>query len=141
MKNTLIIKRVKEHELQEVIQMLQAISNYYPDQSKYSSIWENFISQNNLFAYSFYFKNQLVGYGVFFTEIKIRGGTTAHIEDIVVKNEFRSMGFGKQIIDYLVNKSKEMGCYKISLSCNSKNIKFYENCGFKNGGYTMKKIF
>ena len=79
----------------------------------------------------------MIGYGLFITEYKIRGGVQAHIEDIVVKKEFRGKDLGLKIIKILTEKAKEMGCYKVSLSCKDHNINFYRKCGFDQTGINM----
>eukprot|EP00126_Sphaerothecum_destruens_P015002 Sdes_comp8908_c0_seq1m309 len=53
-----------------------------------------------------------------------------HIEDIVVDSEFRGKKLGKLIVDVLTHVAIQRGCYKISLDCDSKNICFYQKCGY-----------
>ena len=53
-----------------------------------------------------------------------------HIEDIVVDERYRGMKLGKLIIEVLTFVGKKCGCYKISLDCDSKNVPFYEKCGY-----------
>lgn len=61
----------------------------------------------------------------------IRGGRPcAHIEDIVVDKRERGKRLGMRIIAYLVDFSKQRGCYKVSLDCTDSNSSFYEKCGF-----------
>ena len=61
----------------------------------------------------------------------IRGyGKMGQIEDVVVLPEYRGSGFGKMIIDALIDKAKERGCYKVILNCSEKNVPFYVKCGF-----------
>lgn len=61
----------------------------------------------------------------------IRGyGKMGQIEDVVVLPEYRGSGFGKMIIDALIEKARERGAYKVILSCSDGNIPFYQKCGF-----------
>jgi glucosamine-phosphate N-acetyltransferase len=61
----------------------------------------------------------------------IRGyGKMGQIEDVVVLPEYRGSGFGKMIIDALIEKARERGAYKVILNCSDDNIPFYEKCGF-----------
>lgn len=53
------------------------------------------------------------------------------IEDVVTLPEYRGCGFGRMIIDALVTKAKERGCYKVVLNCSDHNVPFYEKCGFR----------
>jgi glucosamine-phosphate N-acetyltransferase len=58
------------------------------------------------------------------------GASMGQIEDVVVLPEYRGSGFGKMIIDALIERARERGCYKVILNCSDANVKFYEKCGF-----------
>ena len=63
------------------------------------------------------------------------------LDSIIIDEKYRKNGFGKQIIEKLIDIGKnECKCYKIILNCLEKNIKFYENCGFINVGVEMKLL-
>jgi glucosamine-phosphate N-acetyltransferase len=83
--------------------------------------------------------NKIIGSGTLLIENKIihNMGKVAHIEDIVTDESVRGYGFGKMIIDYLINISKNFNVYKIILDCSEYNIKFYEKCGFTKKGVQM----
>jgi glucosamine-phosphate N-acetyltransferase len=85
--------------------------------------------------------NKIIGTGTLLIENKIihNMGLVGHIEDIVIHNNYRKQGLGKKIIDELINISIQSNCYKIILDCNEKNIKFYENSGFKQKEIQMVK--
>ena len=57
-------------------------------------------------------------------------GYVAHIEDVVVDEQHRCRGYAKELIDHVINKSKEVGCYKIILDGARKVVSFYEKAGF-----------
>jgi glucosamine-phosphate N-acetyltransferase len=82
----------------------------------------------------------IVGTGTLLIEQKLihNLGRVGHIEDIVVDKYYQGLGLGKTIIDALVEKSREMACYKVILDCNSENVKFYEKCGFNKNGVEMR---
>lgn len=64
---------------------------------------------------------------------------SARIEDVVVNDGFRGLGYGRKIIDYLVDYAKDLDCYKITLSCEQKNEEFYKKCGFSTVGLEMRQ--
>ncbi|CAI2175611.1 14581_t:CDS:2 [Funneliformis geosporum] len=76
-------------------------------------------------------QEKIVGLGTLFVEMKFlrNFGKAGHIEDIVVHISQRKMNLGRRIIEQLIHLGKELGCYKIILNCNEKNIPFYEKCG------------
>jgi GNAT superfamily N-acetyltransferase len=131
---------VKKKDLPSIIEMLQSISSFYPKSNEIEDIWESYLSQDHVFGFSFFINNEIVGYGVIIFETKIRGGKMAHLEDIVVKQFYRGKGVGKKIIEFLVDYARKKNCYKISLSCKSNNVIFYEKNGFFTDGITMKNI-
>ena len=140
MKKNIDVKKVCLEDFAKIYDMLQSISNYKVDLSLINDISTNFFDQKHMHAFSFFIDKQLVGYGSFIIEKKIRGGKVAHIEDIVVNQNFRDKGVGKFIIINLTDKIKDLKCYKITLACKKHNIVFYEKCGFSLNGYNMSMI-
>ena len=55
-------------------------------------------------------------------------GKVAHIEDVIIDNNYRGYGLGKKMIEQAKFLSKD--CYKISLNCSDPNIDFYQKCNF-----------
>lgn len=64
----------------------------------------------------------------------------AHFENIVVDKDYRGKGYGKKIMNILIQKSMKKNCYKSSLTCKDNNIRFYKSCGFSLEGNTMSLI-
>ena len=120
-------------------------SNYFQVLSQLSFIdnksitlnqWNQFISQlnNNHQIYVLVdSSNNIIASGTLLIENKIihNMGKVAHIEDIVADSKFRGKGYGKMMIEYLIEKAKEHKVYKIILNCSDNNVKFYEKCGFE----------
>jgi glucosamine-phosphate N-acetyltransferase len=103
--------------------------NYFDNISKYKY---TFILEND---------NQIIGTGSCFIENKFHNNfkNVAHIEDIVINKKYRKIGYGKIIIDYILNYCNNLNCYKITLNCSNENITFYEKCGFIKKGIEMTK--
>lgn len=59
------------------------------------------------------------------------GSKVGHIEDVVVDMYCRESGVGKALVEQCVETCKQKGCYKAILDCSSKNVGFYEKCGFR----------
>lgn len=85
----------------------------------------------------------LIGTATIFIETKLihNFGKVAHIEDVIVHNEFRGKGLGKLLLDKCIEIAKQNGCYKIILDCSDDNCRFYENCGFNKKGNQMALYF
>lgn len=85
-------------------------------------------------------ETKIIGMGTLLLEPKIihNFGTVAHIEDIVVDKKYRGINIGKQIINHLIQLSKDKNAYKVILNCNEKNIEFYKKCGFYKNEIEMR---
>ena len=82
---------------------------------------------------------QIIGTGTILFEQKFIHNISlySHIEDIIIKKEYRGYGYGKKLIEHLIKVCKQNNCYKILLDCESKLEYFYEKCGFENKGSQM----
>ena len=84
---------------------------------KFWSLWDN---------------NKLIGCGA----LKFLSSTHGEFKSIRVDDEFRNNGFGKIIIEHLINESKILGIKKISVETGAgkffKSARIlFERCGFK----------
>ena len=67
------------------------------------------------------------------------GAPSAIVEDVVVDPDWQGKGIGKQMVQFAVERSKDLGCYKLALSSNLKREvahRFYESLGFRRHGYS-----
>ncbi len=77
--------------------------------------------------------NNIVGCVTILIEMKLLHGYSkvCHIEDVVIDNKTRGKGYGKFLINYIVEFVKNIPLvYKIILDCSDEKIGFYEKCGF-----------
>ena len=73
------------------------------------------------------------GIGTLLLEKKIihEFGTVGPIEDIVILPSHQGKGYGKILVQHLVQLAKQEKCYKCILNCDKKNVAFYRKCGFQ----------
>ncbi|XP_014088079.1 probable glucosamine 6-phosphate N-acetyltransferase isoform X2 [Bactrocera oleae] len=77
-------------------------------------------------------KNEIIGAASLIIERKfihncaIRG----RLEDVVVNDNYRGKQLGKLIVVTVSLLAQHIGCYKMSLDCKDKLIKFYESLGY-----------
>ena len=134
-----------EEIIEQYIKLLSQLTET-PTLSK-DKFMNNLIEIKNMgYIYVCYYKNVenkicIIGSGTIIFEPKIirSGKYVGHIEDIVVDNNFRSMGISKKIIDKLNFLAKEKNCYKIILDCKTNLCDFYEKNGFERHGVQMSK--
>ncbi len=134
------IKKIELEHIDDVIELLRDISPYTPSKSVFQDNYIKFSAQKNCNGYVIIENYQVIAYGSIFYEIKIRGGKVGHIEDIVVKKSHRGKDIGKLLINHLIERAIENGCYKVSLECKEINEVFYKKCGFEVNGISMSKI-
>ena len=69
------------------------------------------------------------------------GGLCGFIEDVAVKSEYRGNNIGSLLVQEGIKKAKELGCYKVILSCFDERINFYIKNGFFRESNTMRFNF
>lgn len=57
-------------------------------------------------------------------------GMVGHIEDVVVSPYVRGEGFGKRMVQHLIQEAKNAKCYKVILNAKRENDGFYKTLGF-----------
>lgn len=103
-------------------------------EKRYSWLWKNTILLRKLGT------TEIIGIG----SLDIRESLTRHcgyasIENVAIRKEYRGRGYGEYLIGLLTAYAKERSCYKVILSCSSKNVDFYEKCGMVQHEISMRK--
>lgn len=78
----------------------------------------------------------------FTPSISFQGGKRATVESVRVDAQFRGRGFGKQLMQWAIERAKAENCFVLQLTTNSERKdarRFYENLGFK-GTHTGMKL-
>jgi GNAT superfamily N-acetyltransferase len=63
------------------------------------------------------------------------------LEDVFVEEKYRGKGIGKELVQRVIEKAKELGCYKLIATSRfeRENVhQLYENLGFKKWGYEFR---
>lgn len=137
-KNTLIIKNAEPkdadvllkfiHKLAEYEKLLDDISITVPDIEK-----TFFCEHPKVFALLGYFNNEPVGYAIYFYNYSsFKGKHGLYLEDLFILPEYRSRGFGKQMLIHLARICKENDCGRFEwsvLNWNEPAINFYKSIG------------
>jgi len=84
--------------------------------------------------------NVVIGTLTLHTQKKLirNGGLCGFIEDVAVKSEYRGNNIGSLLVQEGIKKAKELGCYKVILSCFDERINFYTKNGFFRESNTMR---
>jgi len=68
-------------------------------------------------------------------------GLSGLIDELVVSQQSRAMGIGKQLIQAVINKCRELGCCEVEVSTEKTNTRarrFYKTCGFEEDAVLME---
>ena len=96
----------------------------------------NFDNSSSNFGFVVEVNNKVIGYASLHVIDKINRRSCL-IEDVVIDKDYRSKGIGRDLINHLINFSKNKKCDKIILNSSESNIIFYEKLGFKKNEVQM----
>ncbi|MCM8777641.1 MAG: GNAT family N-acetyltransferase [Candidatus Omnitrophica bacterium] len=102
------------------------------DVKKGEEILRNILNNPDYFLCIAESKDGLVGTAILLVQQNLSHGGRpyAHLENVVTDIRHRKKGIGLAMVRYLIEKARAKGCYKVILNCETKNIVFYEKCGF-----------
>ena len=138
-----IIREIEENDFENYMNLMYKFTNF-----KYDITKEQFIStltnmkNNNLCSIIVLLKStNIIGAGSIVNLIKLHNNSAGQIEDVIIDTKYRGLGYGKLIINNLVEIGKlKYNCYKIILNCINTNISFYKKCNFEIVGVEMKYV-
>ncbi|KAL7296487.1 hypothetical protein TKK_0009928 [Trichogramma kaykai] len=78
-------------------------------------------------------KNTIIASATLVTEQKFihNCALRGHLEDVVVKTEYRDQQIGRLMVSIIKHLAKQLKCYKLTLECKDRLISFYEKSGFR----------
>jgi glucosamine-phosphate N-acetyltransferase len=102
-------------------------------------IFEDFTNQKN-YTYVIEDNDEIIATASLHIQKKLirDGGKCGLIEEVIVSKNHRNKKLGSKLLEVLVEKAKEEGCYKVILSCSRDNVNFYERNGFYESEITMR---
>ena len=103
------------------------------DKTKAEEVFEKINSNPDYIIAVAEIEGKIVGSTTLLIESKFihQGGLVGHIEDVSVDKDFQGKKIGDKIMKYLLEVSKNRGCYKTILNCTDDVKRFYEKLGFK----------
>lgn len=117
-------------------------------EKEFESWLDSIIKNNQVFLFCMFLKDNNNNYELIGTAcLYIKHcyyrfmANSATIEDLVIDAKYRKNGFGKKIIEYIIDYSQSFNIYKVLLHCDNENKDFYLKCGFKQNRLLMEKYF
>ena len=136
----LIFRLIERKDLKVVFPLLNQLTIIDHSSRDKDKCWDKFIYNNASTSIVGIYKNKIIAYGSIIIENKIRGGSSGHIEDIVVDKSVRDKNIGVKLIEELIKIGKNKDCYRITLFCKKSLINFYNKNGFNEDYIAMKKF-
>lgn len=138
--SSLVFRSIDKSDLDQVFILLNQLKEKDIKSIDKDLSWKNFTSNTSANSIVGIYENKVVAYGSVVIENKIRGDIAGHIEDVVVDTSVRGKMVGVKLVKELVDIGKSKGCYRITLFCDEKLIKFYERNGFRVNNVIMKSF-
>lgn len=134
--NSYHFRKLTNHDYDSYLHLIQQFrpTSYTEEQFK---LYISSLHQTDIIV--IIYQNQIIASGTILYETKLIHNISlyAHIEDIIVDNQFRKQSIGKLLIEYLIQCCKNKNCYKILLDCQKNLIPFYEKNKFQENGIQM----
>ena len=142
----IIVSEAKMGDFEEIVNLLYQLSpprdGELIDNEKGQGILESMMKDPNYCLCVAKVENEPVGTALLLIQLNLSHGgkSYGHVENVVTDIHFRGKGVGLAMINFLVSRAKERGCYKVILDCETKNIPFYTRCGFNETGEVEMRL-
>jgi GNAT superfamily N-acetyltransferase len=100
------------------------------------------ILSSNYYKFEYILEGKIIGRALFFLIYNdLHPKPYGLLEDVFVEEKYRGKGIGKKLVQRVIEKAKELGCYKLIATSRfeRENVhRLYENLGFKKWGYEFR---
>lgn len=144
MRKSVIIKKVSKDNFKSFIELVKELAKYEkltpPDKNAIKRLKKDSLSSKpKIESYLAYVNTKPVGYMILLmTYSSFLAKPTLYIEDIFILKEYRKLGIGQKMFDFIKKSAKQRKCGRIEwtvLKWNKPAIKFYK----KNKAEQMKE--
>lgn len=143
MDNKLEIVLIPESQLEKIIPLVyQLNSGKVSEKVLLERLSE--MKKLNFQCIGVYDASKLVGICGFWILNKFYMGKHIEPDNVFISKEYRSLGIGKLMLDWILNHAKEIGCNSTEINCyvnNKRGIQFWEDQGYSRDGYHMRNVF
>lgn len=136
----MIIRKLNEFDYENFLELIKDFRDTMFSEIKFKEILNNIDSYSDIWVIELDKKLIATGKIIYETKFIFNICKCAHIEDVCTKKEYRGKGYGKKLIDFLVEQAKENKCYKINLVCNAQTVEFYKKSFFEDRGVHMSYL-
>ncbi|MHA8102051.1 GNAT family N-acetyltransferase [Aquirufa nivalisilvae] len=133
------IRKARIDDVPAIYDLVKELALFEKAPEEVSSSFDDFIQngfqENPIFASNLiFFEGKLAGFALWYFRFSTWKGKRLYLEDLYIKEEFRSLGLGKMLLDETVLEAKRTRCTGMMwqvLDWNEPAIQFYSKYGVK----------
>ena len=133
------IRKARIDDVPAIYDLVKELALFEKAPDEVSSSFDDFIQngfqENPIFASNLiFFEGKLAGFALWYFRFSTWKGKRLYLEDLYIKEEFRSLGLGKMLLDETVLEAKRTRCTGMMwqvLDWNEPAIQYYSKYGVK----------
>jgi (aminoalkyl)phosphonate N-acetyltransferase len=133
------IRSADKNDLDEIYNLICVLENKTFDKNSFTEVYFNALQGKVVFCFVAEIENKVVGFtSVSILDLLHHSGKVLEIQELVVDENHRSRGIGKDLIDFIIKFAIKNKCLTIDVTSNKKRLaahRFYENLGFKSSHF------
>lgn len=115
---------------------IELLKNFHDDENAIynENNVQKFIEDKNQLAFIAKKENKIIGFAYGYLQNRPDGKIMFYLYAIDIEKEYQGNGYGTNLMNFIKNQVRSLGCYKMYLSTNKSNIsacKCYEKIGCK----------
>lgn len=136
------IKFIEEQDQGEIVPFLQKLDTSIPVETLKARLESMF--QNAYKCIGIYHGSKIIGISGLWILTKYYIGKHVEPDNVYILPEYQGKGLGRELMEWIFNYAKSIGCKGSELNCYTKNEsaqKFWKSQGYQMVGYHYQKRF
>jgi GNAT superfamily N-acetyltransferase len=134
------IKFIPKKELASILPFLEMLDKNIDKQILIERL--SYMKETGYQCVGVYNSQKLIGISGLWILCKYYVGKHIELDNVIIHPDYRGKRIGEQMMQWIHNYAKSIGCTRSELNCyvrNSKGLKFYMNCGYEMMSFHLKK--
>lgn len=138
-----LVREAKKEDLPQILSLLDALSKTKANEKKVLAIYKKLLASDYYFISVAQLEGQVVGTCSLLVIPSLQHGRPwGLLEGLVVAENFRKQGIGRQLIGEMMRLAREKKCYKVILTSRFSKPdvhEFWEKRGFEKHGFSFRQ--
>ena len=133
---------IDNKNIHSIIPFLQLLHNDISEEILKARL--NEMIKENYKCIGIYDEKSMIGICGIWTLVKYYVGKHIELDNVIIVSQYQNKGIGSQLMGFIDNYSKEIGCVGNELNCyihNEEGNRFWEKEGYQKIGYHYQKKF